>query len=95
MKANDKPLLSFLKVQRQLILPLYQRFYSWEHEECEDLWNDIVKAATHQETQHHFLGSIILYLEQTASPPDMPRLQVIDGQQRLVTISLFLLALIN
>ncbi len=95
MKANDRPLLSFLKDQRQLTLPLYQRFYVWRHKECEDLWDAIVDAATHQETRNYFLGSIILSVEKKVSVSDLPTFQVIDGQQRLVTISLLLLALVN
>ena len=71
----------------QFIIPVYQRNYSWLTENCNQLFNDLV-GLVHSDRPTHFFGSIV------TSPADgygINRL-VIDGQQRLTTISLLLLA---
>ena len=46
MKAVETKFLKFLQGQRQFVSPIYQRTYSWTVKECEQLWNDIVRAAS-------------------------------------------------
>jgi uncharacterized protein with ParB-like and HNH nuclease domain/predicted transport protein len=93
MKAVEAKLLAFLKKSPQFVIPIYQRTYSWGERECRQLWNDIVKAGSNEKVNAHFIGSIVyvekgLYNVSTQSP-----LLVIDGQQRLTTVSLLILAL--
>lgn len=93
MKATETNLLNFLKQPNQFTIPIYQRTYSWTLKQCQQLWEDIVRVAQDEEISGHFVGSIV-YIEaglyQVAS---IPQLLVIDGQQRLTTISLLLSAL--
>ena len=90
MKATEAKLLEFLKKTPQCIIPIYQRTYSWTERECQQLWDDILRAGANDEVSAHFVGSIVyiekgLYQVSSQSP-----LLVIDGQQRLTTISLLL-----
>lgn len=93
MKATEINLLKFLKQPNQFVIPIYQRTYSWTLKQCEQLWRDIIRVAKDEDISGHFVGSIV-YIEaglyQVAS---VPQLLVIDGQQRLTTISLLLSAL--
>lgn len=91
VKADDANLLEFLKKGTQFVVPIYQRVYSWEASECERLWDDIVQAGRHDNA--HFTGSIV-YIEKdqsnrTSAEPDL----IIDGQQRVTTVTLLLAAL--
>jgi len=91
MKATEVNFLKFLKQPNQFVIPIYQRTYSWTLKQCQQLWNDIMRAAD-DEVSGHFIGSVV-YIEgglyQVAS---VPQLLVIDGQQRLTTLSLLLTA---
>lgn len=92
MEAVATGLLKFLQKSPQFIIPIYQRTYSWGIKECQQLWSDIIRAGDDR-ISAHFVGSIVyiekgLYHVSTLSP-----LLVIDGQQRLTTISLILEAL--
>jgi uncharacterized protein with ParB-like and HNH nuclease domain/predicted transport protein len=93
MKATEAKLLEFLKKSPQFVIPIYQRSYSWGERECAQLWDDIMRTGRNDEVSAHFVGSIVyvekgLYQVTSQSP-----LLVIDGQQRLTTISLLLEAL--
>ncbi len=93
MKAAEANLLSFLRNPQQFTIPIYQRTYSWRQAECQQLWNDIIRAGNDDTDSPHFIGSIV-YIDQTLSQvsKQSPKL-VIDGQQRLTTISLLLEAI--
>jgi uncharacterized protein with ParB-like and HNH nuclease domain len=93
MKATEAKLLEFLKKSPQFIIPIYQRTYSWTKNECRQLWDDILRTGADDSVAAHFVGSIVyieqgLYQVSTQSP-----LLVIDGQQRLTTVSLIIEAL--
>ena len=90
MKAAETYLLRFLDSTKQFTLPIYQRRYSWEKSDCEQLWEDIYRVGTHEAIPSHFLGSIVSIED---GSPTMPKFRVIDGQQRLTTISLLISAL--
>lgn len=92
MRADGANLLVFLKKADQLVVPLYQRRYSWTEDEWRQLWVDILRVADDPEGPDHFIGSLVQVGGTLLSAGHNP-LQVIDGQQRLVTISLLLLAL--
>src|SRR5260370_8227039 len=93
MKAAEIQLLPFLEGKKQFIIPIYQRTYSWTREQCEQLWNDIVRSATDKEVQGHFLGSIVFIQRGLFMVATLPQLLVTDCQHRLSTLSLLLIAL--
>src|SRR5947209_13928014 len=93
MKAVENQFLPFLEGKKQFIIPIYQRTYSWTREQCEQLWNDIVRVATDPHINAHFIGSIVFIQRGLFMVANIPQLLVIDGQQRLSTLSLLLIAL--
>ncbi|EJC31208.1 hypothetical protein HPHPP13B_0771 [Helicobacter pylori Hp P-13b] len=94
MKAEATTLLKFFKDNQnnQFVIPIYQRVYSWEKEQCEQLWDDIIKIGGNDKMNGHFIGSI-LYVRNGITHSDP--LLIIDGQQRLTTITLLCIALRN
>src|SRR6266571_2310818 len=93
MKAAEIQFLTFLNGKKQFIIPIYQRAYSWTREQCEQLWNDIIRTATDKEATTHFVGSIVYIQHGLFMAGGVMPLLVIDGQQRLTTLSLLLIAL--
>ncbi|GHP77216.1 hypothetical protein JP0049_09110 [Helicobacter pylori] len=77
-----------------MVIPIYQRVYSWEKEQCEELWDDIIKIGGNDKMDGHFIGSIVFVHDGTYST-DHNELLIIDGQQRLTTITLLFIALRN
>ncbi|MEN6501310.1 MAG: DUF262 domain-containing protein, partial [Tenuifilaceae bacterium] len=93
MKATEANLLEFIKKSNQFSIPIYQRLFSWTEKECERLWNDIITTGSKKDIPSHFIGSI-MYIESDLFQIIHPEpLLVIDGQQRLTTVSLLLEAL--
>lgn len=90
MDAGNLNLLKFLGDARQFIIPVYQRKYSWTFVQCEQLWNDILGAGKTRGNAGHFLGTVVYIANNDAH--NAPLL-VIDGQQRITTLTLLLLAL--
>jgi len=95
MKATEAKLLEFLKKSPQFVIPIYQRTYSWTEKECRQLWNDILRAGTNDEISAHFIGSVVYVEKGLYSISSQSPLLVIDGQQRLTTVSLIIAALAN
>jgi len=93
VKAVETNLLKFLQGTKQFIIPIYQRKYSWTINQCRQLWNDIVRAAEDEKVKGHFVGSIVYIERGLYQISSVPQLLVIDGQQRMTTLTLFLLAL--
>ncbi|GAA8167903.1 hypothetical protein HpKG12_13870 [Helicobacter pylori] len=95
MEADATTLLNFIKVNQknQLVIPIYQRLYSWEKEQCKQLWDDIIKIGGDDKMDGHFIGSILYVLDGITHSNNA--LLIIDGQQRLTTITLLLTALRN
>lgn len=93
MKAEATTLLKFIKdnQKNQLVIPIYQRLYSWEKEQCKQLWDDIIKIGGDDKMNGHFIGSILYVLDGIVHSNNA--LLIIDGQQRLTTITLLLIAL--
>lgn len=81
-----------LSGEQQMVMPIYQRRYSWEKEQCEDLIRDILRADT--TSREHFIGPIVVVVED-GGLGSIRKFQVIDGQQRLTTLYLLLLAVYN
>ncbi|GHR04582.1 hypothetical protein VN1244_13590 [Helicobacter pylori] len=95
MEAEATPLLKFIKdnQKNQFVIPIYQRLYSWEKEQCKQLWDDIIKIGGNDKMDGHFIGSILYVLDGITHSDNA--LLIIDGQQRLTTITLLLTALRN
>ncbi|GAA9839950.1 hypothetical protein VN0561_10890 [Helicobacter pylori] len=89
MDAEATTLLKFIEDnnKNQFFIPIYQRLYSWEKEQCKQLWDDIIKIGRDDKMNGHFIG-FILYMKHSGNT-----LLIIDGQQRLTTITLLLIAL--
>lgn len=87
MKGYAKPLHEFIEGHKiQFVIPVYQRNYDWLIDNCDQLFSDLVKLSRSNRNSH-FFGSIV-----TSSADSGYNRLVIDGQQRLTTISLLLLA---
>jgi len=93
MKATEAKFLDLLKKSPQFIVPIYQRTYSWTERQCRQLWDDIMRAGSRKDVAAHFVGSIVYIEKGIYQVTSQSPLLVIDGQQRLTTISLLLEAL--
>ncbi len=94
MKAVDTHLTKFIGSEVQYYVPLYQRTYSWKKEQCGKLFDDIIKVSGDTGRPCHFIGSVIYLAKDDAQHASaVKNYLVIDGQQRLTTLSLLLLAL--
>lgn len=91
MDARKGNIYEILNGNKQFLIPVYQRYYSWDIEQCKRLWNDIVEMQKKRK-MGHFVGSIVNIAEQ-AMPTGVQKYMIIDGQQRMTTLSLLLLAL--
>ena len=94
MKAEDVRLTELLEGPKQFIVPVFQRDYSWGTKHCLQLWKDIVRVGSDANTKAHFVGSVV-YVAAEESSAKITRWLLIDGQQRLTTVSLLLAALRN
>lgn len=93
MKATEAKLLDFLEKSSQFVVPIYQRTYSWTERQCQQLWDDIIRTGENEDVSAHFIGSIVYIEKGLYQVSRRPPLLVIDGQQRLTTVSLLLEAL--
>ena len=93
MKASEIRLTDFLsKTDTQFIIPIYQRNYDWNKIHCEQLLSDIIDAGLSKKI--HFIGSIV-YVHDGIYSSGIKELIIIDGQQRITTITLLCVALYN
>lgn len=93
MKATEAKLLDFLKKSPQFVIPIYQRTYSWTEKECRQLWDDILRTGSNDDISAHFVGSIVYIEKGIYQVSSQSPLLVIDGQQRLTTVTLLIAAL--
>lgn len=93
MKATETKLLTLLHGPKQFVIPIYQRTYSWTLKQCEQLWKDILRSGRDDSVRGHFIGSVVYVQKGLYNASGIQPLLVIDGQQRLTTASLLLLAL--
>ncbi len=90
MNGNAQKLIKYMDgASKRFIIPVYQRNYDWKMEHCKQLYDDLVKVIR-QNRKSHFFGSIVSVQSETGT---MEEFLIIDGQQRLTTISLLLLAI--
>ena len=93
MQAKQAQLHELLDGRKRFTIPIYQRTYSWKKNQSEQLFNDILSAGRDDSVNSYFIGSIVYFKPDTTPITGIPRYLVIDGQQRMTTVSLFLLAL--
>jgi uncharacterized protein with ParB-like and HNH nuclease domain len=93
MKATEAKLLDFIRKSPQFVIPIYQRTYSWTDKECRQLWDDILRTGSNDSVSVHFIGSIVYIEKGLSQVTSQSPLLVIDGQQRLTTVTLLLAAL--
>ena len=93
MKATESGLLAFLRKSPQFVIPIYQRTYSWTEIECRQIWDDIIRTGSNDDVSVHFIGSIVYIEAGLSNVSNREPLLVIDGQQRLTTLTLIIAAL--
>ncbi|MGB3513032.1 MAG: DUF262 domain-containing protein [Microcoleaceae cyanobacterium] len=93
MKASETKLQKILEGTQQYVVPLFQRPYSWERQQWESLWEDLIELTEQEIMRPHFMGSIVT-MQTNSVPEGVSKYLLIDGQQRLTTI-LILLAVIR
>lgn len=93
MKATEAKLLEFLKKSPQFVIPIYQRTYSWKEKECQQLWDDVLRGGNNDNIKAHFMGSVVYVEKGLYSVSAQTPLLLIDGQQRITTITLLIAAL--
>ena len=90
MKGDAQPLIKYFDgSDKRFIIPLYQRNYDWKEDNCEQLFRDLMKLHD-SKRKSHFFGSIVSSIQ-----PDSEDRYIIDGQQRITTVSLLLIAMVN
>ena len=94
MKASEINLNRFLsQSDTQFIIPVYQRNYDWSHAQCKQLLDDILETGTNPNMSAHFIGSIVYVHNDVYSASGIRELSIIDGQQRLTTLTLIYLVI--
>ena len=94
--ARETTLQELLEGSKQYQVPLYQRTYSWQKVQLRRLWEDILQLASDRAdspTLTHFIGSLVLAPSPANGPVGVTEFLVVDGQQRLTTLSLLLCAI--
>ena len=94
MKANETSLNRFLaQTDTQFMIPVYQRNYDWSLAQCSQLFDDILRVGCSEIETSHFVGSIVYIHDNVYSVAGVRELSIIDGQQRLTTVTLVYIAL--
>jgi uncharacterized protein with ParB-like and HNH nuclease domain/predicted transport protein len=92
MEARETDFQRLMNSALQFVVPIYQRTYSWTEKQCKELWRDIISVAN-SEDRKHFIGSIV-YIDCGVTIIGKPQQKLlIDGQQRITTVSILLCAL--
>lgn len=92
MKAIDRPFTKIINGSTQFVIPVFQRDYRWSEAQCEQLWRDIMLIASDETDRGHFMGSLV-YVSTGDTMAGFTRWLLIDGQQRVTTLTLLLAAL--
>jgi len=94
MKANETKVEDFLSSNKtQFVIPVYQRNYDWTTGQCKQLLDDILEVGTCNKMNAHFIGSIVYVHDDVYTASRIKELTVIDGQQRLTTLTLIYLVI--
>jgi uncharacterized protein with ParB-like and HNH nuclease domain len=96
MKANETKVEDFLASNKtQFIIPIYQRNYDWSPSQCSQLLSDILEVGDSSNLNAHFIGSIVYVHDDVYTSSRIKELIIIDGQQRLTTLTLIYLVLFH
>lgn len=90
MKADVLPILKFMADNVSFLIPVYQRNYDWKEQHCKELWKDLIKLSKTKNGRPHFFGFIVSDVSDVSG-----NMVIVDGQQRLTTISILMLAMLN
>ncbi|MFK5969005.1 MAG: DUF262 domain-containing protein [Candidatus Marithrix sp.] len=96
MNAREEKLNQFLAQNNtQFVIPVYQRNYDWTHVQCKKLLDDIIEIGNNDNINAHFIGSIVFIHNDVYSTSgyEIKELTIIDGQQRLTTVTLIYLVI--
>lgn len=92
MKGSEQKLAAYMQgANKRFVIPVYQRNYDWKTENCKQLYDDLVRVVQNGR-KSHFFGSIVSVYNPDGANDEF---LVIDGQQRLTTVSLLFLAMYN
>lgn len=92
MEAKQTQLIDFLGTTKKIFrIPVYQRNYDWKKEQCQKLFQDIEKSANNSTNRTHFMGTMVYVISDASM--NFTEYSLIDGQQRITSIALFLKAL--
>lgn len=89
MKASETVFQKLLDGKIQYVVPLYQRTYSWEKSQWDQLWDDLLDLYAMGTPRNHFIGSVVTQ-QLPATPVSVSRYLLIDGQQRMTTLFVLL-----
>ncbi len=92
MKAIDRPFTKIINGTTQFVIPVFQRDYRWTEDQCDQLWRDVLDVAGQSTNRGHFLGSVV-YVSTGDTSAGFTRWLLIDGQQRVTTLTIILTAL--
>lgn len=92
MKAIDRQFTKIVNGTTQFVIPVFQRDYSWSEAQCAQLWEDVVRVGKSNDSRGHFMGSLV-YVPAGDTAAGFTRWLLIDGQQRLTTMTLLMIAL--
>jgi len=94
MKATETKVEAFLSSNKtQFIIPIYQRNYDWSISQCKQLLDDILEVGTSKKMNAHFIGSLVYVHDDVYTATRIKELTIIDGQQRITTLTLIYLVL--
>ena len=94
MKATETKVEDFLSANKtQFVIPVYQRNYDWTTIQCKQLLDDIINIGSINNSNVHFIGSVVYVHDDVYTSSRMKELIIIDGQQRLTTLTLIYLVL--
>lgn len=97
MHAAEINVEELFKSDNQLSVPLWQRRYAWQRDQWQALWNDLMRveqAGSGDEAISHFVGSVVLHAQEgTGLPSEAHRYLIVDGQQRITTLTIVICAI--
>ena len=93
MRAGNTTLHEFLTRQIKMNIPIYQRKYNWSLDECKQLLQDILSIGSDENRKSYFIGSIVVKKESDELLDELTEVTLIDGQQRITTLTLIYCAL--
>jgi uncharacterized protein with ParB-like and HNH nuclease domain len=92
MHAGETKIQAIIDGQRQYVIPLFQRPYSWKSAQWTTLWQDLVELCEEENPRNHFIGSIVT-MPSKSVPEGVTKYILIDGQQRLTTLLVLLVVI--